>query len=234
MQSWSHTHESAPSSHSSPAAGFDLFGNAVSLGGDPSAPVLAVGAHGDDEWGAEACGAVYVHQLGASGSSASVSRLLGASRTSLMEMGYSVAVDLTGTLVVGGAPLADPAGVGTDAGMATAWELSGGSWTATDLVVPDRVAGERLGWSVCFASDGLSIALGAPLDAVGGIASRGSVAVLSYGPTGWRMHDRLTISGGTSGSQFGMAVTGCEDQIVVGAPRHTLPPGGAARAYQAP
>ena len=96
------------------------------------------------------------------------------------------------------------------------------------------LAGERLGMSVCFASDGLSIALGAPGDVVGGIANRGSVAVFSMGPSGWRMHDRLTISGGTSASQFGSAVAGCLDQIIVGAPKHTLPPGGAVRTYVAP
>ena len=219
---------------SSPIAGFDRYGESVALGGDPSSPLLAVGAYGDDEGSLSNCGAVYLHQLNASGVSTSTTRLIGAGAISGMTLGTSVAVDVTGTMVVAGAPSADTPGVGTDCGMATVWELSGGTWVATNLVAADRVAGERLGASVCFASDGLSIALGAPADAVGGVMGRGSVAVFSYGPTGWRMHDRLTLSGGTSAADFGAAVTGCEDQILVGAPRHTLPGGGAVRAYGAP
>ena len=219
----------------SPLTAGDRHGAAVALGGDVSAPVLVAGATGDDETGKSNCGAVYVHALASNGAIASTTRLVSTAPLSKAGLGQSVAIDAAGERIVAGAPLADPVGVGTDAGAATAWRRVGATWPGQALTPPGQAAGERFGTSVAIDPEGGTAVVGSPYRTQGGIVERGSAVVFArlLGGT-WRLHDRLTVEGGTSGSRFGTAVTLAVDTAIVGGPRHAPPAGGTVREFTLP
>jgi hypothetical protein len=225
----------AATTSGSPVAAGDKHGTSVSLGGSASAPTLVAGAIGDDETGKSNCGAVYLHALAANGTIASITRLVSTSPLTNAGLGQSVAIDSTAERVVAGAPLADPVGVGTDAGAAAAWRRVGASWTGQALVPPSQLAGERFGHSVAIDPAGGTVVVGSPYRTQGGIAQRGSAVVFSrlLGGT-WRLHDRLTVDGGTSASRFGTAVAIGAGGVLIGGPKHTPPAGGAVAAFALP
>jgi hypothetical protein len=132
-----------------------------------------------------------------------------------------------------GGPTAAPAGTGTAAGSATAWTLSGSSWTGVNLSPSGHAAGDRLGQSVSFDPTGSTLAIGNSGRTQGGVASRGGAVVYSRLVDGsWTLHDRLVVSAsGTSASQFGFAVAAGVNGILVGGPKNA--PGGAVASFAA-
>jgi hypothetical protein len=214
----------------------DLFGQSVSLGGSSTSPTLAVGCPGDDETGKAGCGAVYIHTLGSTGTVSTVTRVISPVALTGAALGRSVSVDGTGLRVAGGAPIADVPGGGTDCGSATVWAFGGTVWTGVEVAPADRAAGENFGTSVSLRADGLALVAGSPLDNVGGVAGRGSAAVLTFDGTSWVTHDRLTLpaAGSTSASNFGRAVAFRGASILVGGPKHTPPAGGTVRSFEGP
>jgi hypothetical protein len=213
----------------------DHYGSSVALGGSEAAPTLVVGAPGDDEGGVSNCGAILVHGISSTGLIQSTARLVSPSPLSGARLGSSVTVNDAGTVVAGGAPLADTA-AGVDSGAVTLCTLVSGSWGRVELVPVDRVAGEQFGAAVALRGDGMALVAGSPNDTVGGIAGRGTAVVMTRLTDGsWRTHDRLALpSGGTSASAFGTAVAIDAETILVGAPKHTPPAGGAVRLFASP
>jgi choice-of-anchor B domain-containing protein len=218
-----------------PVTASDVFGRSVAFGGPSAAPVLAVGASGDDQPGIGGCGAVYVHSLATAGTVVSTARLVAAQPRLNAGLGVSVAIDEAGTTIASGAPLSDPPSA-LNAGIVTAWTFASGAWTGVDLVVPDRSPGEQIGMSIAVSEDGRLVVAGSPLDGHAGIAERGSAVAFDRRPDGsWRIHDRLLpADGGTSASRFGTAVAITGDEILVGAPRHSPPPGGSVMRFVRP
>jgi hypothetical protein len=225
----------APTFIATANAASDRFGTSVAIGGNASTPTVAVGTPGDDESGKANCGAVYVYAMTAAGTPSTVTRLIGAPALKNAGLGDSVSVDAAGTRIAAGAPLADITGVGTDCGLATVWTFSGSSWSGVNVAPADRVAGERFGTGIRLRPDGLALVAGSPFDTVGGIAKRGSAAVLAFDGTNWRTHDRLTLPAtGTSPSEFGRAAAWGTAGILVGGPKHTPPAGGTVREFAGP
>jgi hypothetical protein len=115
------------------------------------------------------------------------------------------------------------------------WTFGGTTWTGANITAVDRIAGEQFGASLAFRADGLALAVGSPLDTVGGVIGRGSVAVLVLDGAAWRTYDRLTLpETGTVAANTGRAVGFTGDSIVVGAPKATPPAGGTTRVFQGP
>jgi subtilisin-like proprotein convertase family protein len=218
-----------------PVTASDKFGTRVALGGPAEAPVLAVGATGDDEPSRSNCGAVYAFALSPTGTVTTTTRLVGSVSYASAALGTAVAVSGDGNRIAGGAPLATITGGGTKCGSATVWTFGGTTWTGVNITAPDRVAGEQFGSSLAFRADGLALAVGSPLDTVNGVIGRGSVAVLVLDGAAWRTYDRLTLpEAGTAAANAGRAVGFAGDSIVVGAPKATPPAGGTTRVFQGP
>jgi subtilisin family serine protease len=217
-----------------PVTAGDRFGQSVALGGSAVSPTLAAGASADDETGKANCGAVYVMPLSSAGTVVSTTRLIGNPALTGGGLGVSVAIDGDGLRLAAGASAAAPTGIGANGGSATAWTLSGSTWTGVNLSPSGHAAGDRLGRSVAFDATGATLVIGNSTRTEGGIASRGGAVVFSRLANGtWTLHDRLVVSAsGTSGAQFGQAVAAGVNGILVGGPKNA--PGGAVASFAAP
>jgi alpha-tubulin suppressor-like RCC1 family protein len=213
----------------------DSFGQSVAIGGETDAWWLHVGVPGDDEGAKTNCGAVHALPIT---DAPPRTRLLAPTPIRNAGLGACVAARGGGPgigRVVAGAPSADLPDLGTDCGQVVVWSQAELGWTASEVRPADQVAGERLGSSVALAEDGFVIVAGSPNDTVGGIAGRGSAAVLFFDGTLWKTLDRLTLpADGTSASRFGSAVALAPWSFLVGGPRHTPPAGGTVREFTLP
>jgi uncharacterized protein (TIGR03437 family) len=127
--------------------------------------------------------------------------------------GYAVALDQD-TLVIGAAG----AVVGTNAaqGAAYVFTRSGTGWTQQQkLTASDGAASDQFGYSVALAGD--TLALGAPTNKLGALASQGSVYIFMRNGVRWTEQQQLAVSDGAAGDQFGYVVALSGELLVVGA-----------------
>jgi hypothetical protein len=106
------------------------------------------------------------------------------------EFGASVAINDAGTIVVVGAPKADPNG--TNSGKVTAYQYNGTSWIKIgqdingDVLGGGQLVNGRSGYSVSINAAGNRIAIGAPIDFVdAGGSGPGQVKIYEYSSSTW-------------------------------------------------
>ncbi len=213
---------------SSPVTAGDRYGASLDLGGPSATPVLAVGATGDDETGAANCGAVYLRNVAADGTTSPRTRLVTPARAGAA-LGSCVAISAGGDWVAAGAPLADIPTVGVDAGSISTWTLIGSSWSVQTFLPEGQAANERFGTSVALGDNGSKMVVGSPLRTSGGTVGRGVATVFSrLGGGSWDMGVTIdpSVTGG-SPAGFGTSVAFFAGGIVVGGPQQDPPAGGA-------
>jgi len=195
-------------------SGGEAFGHSVSTDGVS----IAVGAPWDSALGAQS-GVVNLYGIDQGGSSnwGFVKKILSPSATSGDLFGSSVSIHAS-TLAVG-SPGDDL--WGTEAGAAHLFEVDhggSGNWgLINSLNASDPTAGDRFGAAVSLSFD--DAVIGAPGADVSGSDS-GAVYVFRRDETlgTWRQLLKLIASSGSSGSEFGTAVSISFDSIAVGAP----------------
>ena len=194
----------------SDAAAYDNFGFSVSISGD----YIVVGAHFDDDGGANS-GSAYVFEKPAAGwSNMTQTAKLTASDAGLNdEFGRSVSISADHIVV--GAYLND------ENGSAYVFKKPVTGWTdmtqTAKLIPSDIEFYDNFGYSVSISGD--YIVVGSILDYEGGINS-GSAYVFEKPVAGWinmTQTAKLTASDASSGDQFGKSVSISGDLIVVGA-----------------
>lgn len=135
----------------------DYFGGSVAVSGDGS--TVAAGAFGESN----ARGAVYVFERPEGGwtNATEDGKLTASDGLASDSLGYSVAVNEDGTMVVSGAPY--EAEEGHNRG--SAYVFTSKTWSDTTetgkLTASDASNGDKLGYSVAISSDGSTIAAGA-------------------------------------------------------------------------
>ena len=188
----------------SDAAVGDLFGWAVTIGGD----TVVAGAPGDNT----AAGSAYVFVR--SGTSWSQQAKLTASDAAAGDSFGRNAVGISGDTLVVGAPF-DDTGAGSDAGSAYVFVRSGTSWSQQQkLTAGDAAAGDTFGISVGISVD--TVVIGARLDDDGGNGS-GSAYVFTRSGTSWSQQQKLTASDAAAGDGFGFSVSISGNTVVAGA-----------------
>ena len=192
----------------SDAAAGDLFGFAVTIGGD----TVGVGAPQDDDGGSSS-GSAYVFVR--SGTSWSQQMKLTASDAAAGDQFGRNAVGLSGDTLVTGAP-GDDTGAGSDAGSAYVFVRSGTSWSQqAKLTASDGAAGDTFGLSAGISGD--TVVANASNDDDGGTNS-GSAYVFTRSGTSWSQQQKLTASDAAAGDQFGFSVSISGNTVVAGAP----------------
>ena len=180
----------------------DQFGTSVVVTND----IIVVGAHRNADAGYNA-GAIYVYDL--SDLSAQPTKLTAFDANGNEQFGQYLAA--SSDLIVVGAPIDDDNGAGS--GSVYVYDANNLSAQPTKLTAFDGVGDDRFGQAVAVTSD--KVIVGSPFDDDNG-SSSGSVYVydatdLSAQPT------KLTAVDGAVGDQFGQAVAGSSDHIVIGA-----------------
>lgn len=135
---------------------------------------------------------------------------------------FGIAVAISGTTAVVGAPLADkpPATMGQpaiqDAGAAYVFEQVGTSWVlAATLDAFDAADFDNFGWSVAIAGD--TIVVGSRNDDHGSLISAGSAYVFYRQGGAWTPQAKLQASDAAKDDEFGFSVSVDGDIAVVGA-----------------
>jgi prepilin-type N-terminal cleavage/methylation domain-containing protein len=183
----------------------DYFGYAVAVDAD----TIVVGAHYDDDKGADSGSAYVFTRTGATWTQQA--KLTAAGGAAGDWFGWAVAVD--GDTVVVGAP--DDAR-GAKSGSAYVFVRAGATWTQqAKLLAADGAAGDRFGWAV--AVDAGTIVVGA-LRADDEVRDSGSAYVFVRTGGTWTQQAKLTAADGAAYDRFGYAVAVDGDTVVVGAP----------------
>jgi hypothetical protein len=172
----------------SDSAPLDKLGTSVAV--SANGRVIIAGAPGTEEQGG-----VYLWErpsAGWSGTLTETVKLVPSSDQSGAEIGASVALNASGTTVVGGAPTA-----GGEAGAIFVWEQPGVSWgrgslpqTAV-LTVNDGGEGALLGVSVALSADGATLLAGAP-ESSNGAAPPGAGYLFLRPGSNWTTTDQYT------------------------------------------
>ena len=204
--SWS---EQAKLTASDRVAG-DQFGYGLHVSGDTA----VVGAR-QGSGGVPNAGAAYVYVR--SGTSWSEQAKLTASDGAAQDrFGHAVAV--SGDTAVVGADGRDGAMAQPDLGAAYVYARSGTSWSEqATLTASDAVAYDSFGESVSVS--GATVVVGAYGADGASTPEQGAAYVYARSGTTWSEQSRLEANDGTSGDQFGDAVSLAGDTLVVGAPR---------------
>jgi uncharacterized repeat protein (TIGR01451 family) len=204
------------------------FGSSVAISGH----TIVVGAW--DPRNCIGCGGdafVFVKPVtGWSGSLSQNARLRASDPTFGDHFGISVAISAD-TIVVGS--YQDDTGTKTNHGSAYVFVKSADGWTGTrnqdaKLTASDGSAQDEFGFSV--AVSGNTIVVAARFDDVGANVDQGSVYVFTEPASGWsgsgalNENDKLTVSGGAAGDQFGNWLAASGGAVVVGAPFHDSGP----------
>ena len=221
-----------------PETAGDRFGQSIAFGGAAASPLLVVGCPRDDQPSRADCGAVYLHRLDAGGIPVETTRLVGPAPLRNAWLGSTVTVDSGGTCIAAGAPVADPVGIGIDAGNAVLWTRDGSAWWGQTVSTPGQSAGERFGSSISLDPTGGLLLVGSPHRTVDGAAKRGIATLFRrFGGMSWDDGTPLAYPGGAPypvGSQFGTSVAFAEGQALSGGPEHGLPFSGAVAVFAAP
>ncbi|MGA2976764.1 MAG: chitobiase/beta-hexosaminidase C-terminal domain-containing protein [Spirochaetia bacterium] len=180
-------------------ATYDCFGFSVAISNDGS--TVVIGAWGTNTYQGEA----YVF-TGTSWST--VKELTVTPGAAFDYFGYSVAVSSDGSTAVIGAINAN-----TTKGEAYVFTKSGSTWSQTELIAGDGVAGDQFGCSVAISSNGGTVVIGA----MNANTTKGEAYV--YNGTSWGTETKLKAADGASGDQFGYSVSVSSDgsTLVIGA-----------------
>jgi len=182
----------------------DYFGYAVAVDAD----TIVVGAHYDDDKGADSGSAYVFTRTGATWTQQA--KLTAAGGAAGDWFGWAVAVD--GDTVVVGAP--DDAR-GAKSGSAYVFVRAGATWTQqAKLLAADGAAGDRFGWAV--AVDAGTVVVGAYGDD-DKVRDSGSAYVFVRTGGTWTQQAKLTAADGAAYDRFGYAVAVDGDTVVVGA-----------------
>ncbi len=205
----------------SDGAALDRFGQAVAMSG----ATVVVGANTDDVGGNLDQGSAYVF-VRSGNSWTQQAQLTAADGARDDHFGYSVAI--SGDTIVVGSNLDDASFF--DQGSAYVFVRSGTTWTQqTRLTAADGASSDRFGSSVGISGE--TIVVGAPLDAIGNTTLQGSAYVFVRSGTNWALQQKLTISDGAFGDQFGISVAINGDTMVVGAYGDTVTAAAQGSAY---
>lgn len=176
-----------------PAAGpaQQQFGYSVDYKGN----TLAVGAAGG-------AGAVYVFTRDPGTETWTEGpRLTAADGVAGDKLGTSISLSPDETTIVAGTYLDD-----TETGAAYVFYDTAGTWAEqARIVAPDRLSGDRFGWSV--AVDGDVALVGAPQDDIGATSNAGGAYVFTRSGTSWSFSNKLQPTDVVANSQFGIGVS---------------------------
>jgi hypothetical protein len=176
------------------------MGESVALSGDGS--ILAFGIHGS------ANGIVRVYEWSGTVWNQLGSDLTGAASND--EFGYAVDLSQDGTRLIVGAPLNDEAGGSTGEVKVFDWNGSVWSQVGSDLNgLYNDALGDRFGYAVDMAADGLSFVVGAPYTGFKAASlqfTEGSTLIYKWNGSDWAQVGN-TIAPGSSVSNYGSAVS---------------------------
>ena len=145
--------------------------------------------------------------------------------------GGSVAMSADGRTVAIGAPL-DDNGSGVDAGQVRVFTYDAASdqWLQLGPDIDGEAAGDNSGSAVAMASDGRTVAIGAPLNDDGSGVDAGQVRVFTWSGAAWSQRG-TDIDGEAAGDNSGYSVAMSDDgaSIAIGAPYNS---GNGARSGQ--
>jgi predicted amidohydrolase len=185
-------------------AGFDNFGNSVSVSGD----TIVVGSLYDDDKGSSS-GSAYVFVR--SGSEWTQQAKLLASDGARDDY-FGTSVSVSGDTIIVGSNWDDDKG--SASGSAYVFVRSGSTWTQQAKLVPiDGAASDYFGTSVSVSGD--TIVVGAYGDDDKGSGSGSAYVFVRNGST-WTQQAKLLASDGTINDYFGTSVSVSGDTIIVG------------------
>ena len=197
----------------------DIFGHFVSLSGDTA----VIGAHGDDDSGADS-GSAYVF-INSGTSWAQQAKLHAPDGATYDCFGWSGAVD-GNTAVIGATGDDDN---GADAGAAYVFIRVGTVWSFQQkLLAGDGATGDSFGYSVSLSGD--TAVIGSPYDDDVG-AYTGSAYVFVRSGSVWTQQAKILPSGAAAGDYIGDAVFVSGDTLFVGAPFDNDHGVGSGSAY---
>ena len=135
--------------------------------------------------------------------------------------GSSVALSSDGSTAIVGAPN-DDLGSASDAGTATIFTRSGGTWTEQQKMwgyLP--AASDQFGFWVALSSDATTAIVGAIYDDVSGVANQGSATIFTRSGGTWTEQQTITQTDGEASDFFGYSVALSSDgnTAIVGAPQ---------------
>ncbi len=187
------------------AAGWDRFGNSVSLSGD----LAIVGAPGDNE-GGNASGSAYIFSFEQS-SWVQIEKLMASDGSGWDKFGHSV--DIVQNSLIVGAPGVNQNNVST--GAAYLFSFDGNSWVEMQkITAADGLNADYFGHSTAIYGN-LAIVGAYGADAVG--ISSGAAYVFSFDGAHWREESKILAKDGIASDYFGKSVALSEDFLFVGA-----------------
>lgn len=194
----------------SDAATDDEFGISVAIDGD----YAIVGAHKDDDNGAESGSAYIFYRSGSSWSQqAKIKPGDGAAGDK-----FGRSVDIDGDWVIVGAP-----GKNSDQGFSYCFQRSGSTWTQRGKL--GAGSSKLLGFSVSISAD--TVVMGA----YGTNSNTGAAHIYQWISSSWYGKGKLTASDGVIYDLFGHSVSIDDEYIIIGAPGHDLTYGGEGATY---
>ncbi len=184
-------------------AGFDWFGNSVSISGD----YVVVGAKFDNDNGPSSGSAYLFKRTGTSW--AQEAKILPSDGAAGDWFGFSVSI--SGDYALVGARADDDNG--SASGSAYVFKRTGTSWAQEAKLLPsDGAIEDRFGYSVSISGD--YAVVGAWLDDDNGDRS-GSAYIFKRSGTSWAQEANLLPSDGAASDQFGVSVSISGDYAVV-------------------
>lgn len=213
----------------------DRFGGDVAIDGD----TIAVAARLDDNLGTNSGSAFIFERNPGTGDWEFVDRIKADDPSKSAEFGHSIS--LSGDSLAAGA-IKDDEGA-TDAGAAYVFERDEGGtddWgQVAKLLAPQPAKKDAFGFDVSISSSSSTLAVGAPLDSVGGKADAGAVFLFEIDDADWVFDRKLveTDAGDftlAKKDKFGSSVAVEGDTLIIGAPLDDefATNAGAAYAFQ--
>ena len=187
-------------------AGYDSFGEAVSLSSDGT--ILAVGAP-DNDGTATNAGHARVFEFSGGSWSQLGADIDGEAETD--ELGGSVSLSSDGTILAVGAVGNDANG--SSAGHVRVFEFSGGSWSQLGSDIDGEAGYNSFGESVSLSSDGTILAVGAP-DNDGFASNAGHAQVYEFSGGSWSQLG-ADIDGEAETDEFGSSVSLSSDGTIL-------------------
>ena len=191
-------------------AGYDSFGEAVSLSSDGT--ILAVGAP-DNDGTATNAGHARVFEFSGGSWSQLGADIDGEAETD--ELGGSVSLSSDGTILAVGAVGNDANG--SSAGHVRVFEFSGGSWSQLGSDIDGEAANDRLGTSVALSADGTILAAGASGNDGNG-SNAGHVRMYQFADGAWtQIGDDIDGEAEADASGFRVSLSSDAETVAIGA-----------------
>ena len=132
--------------------------------------------------------------------------------------GSSVSLNSAGDIVAIGAPANN--GNGSDSGQTKIFQYTDSSWTQLGADIYGKAAGDESGTSVSLNSDGNIVAIGSPINNIGG-SSAGQTRIFQYNGTSW-VQLSSDINGEAANDESGTSVSlnSAGDIVSIGAPNN--------------